>query len=87
MDNGIGFDSAFNEKILEPFQRLNSTSVEGSGLGLATCKTICDLHGWTLRCEAEVNAGATFVVGMTRSASMVPVAPAVERAEEQPLPE
>lgn len=62
-DNGLGFDNEQRTKILQPFKRLLTQSVvEGSGLGLATCKSICDLHGWTLSCVGQPGVGAKFSI-------------------------
>lgn len=64
-DNGLGFDNADRQKVMIPFHRLHtSLGIEGSGLGLATCKSICDLHGWTLHCYGQPGVGATFTIGV-----------------------
>ncbi|MWD29188.1 hypothetical protein E0K89_017040 [Aquicoccus sp. SCR17] len=62
-DNGIGFDPAESETIFTPFQRLHSKpGVEGSGIGLATCRNICNRHGWTLGASGVPGEGATFSI-------------------------
>ncbi len=44
-DNGIGIPSAGLDAIFSPFTRLHSSSrYPGSGIGLATCKKIVDIH-------------------------------------------
>lgn len=61
-DNGIGFDTKDSSKIFEPFIRLeNSKDYKGSGLGLATCKKIVELHGGKIWAESLKNQGTEFI--------------------------
>lgn len=60
-DNGIGFESAYNEKIFHIFQRLSTRqSKEGTGIGLALCKKITDTHGGSITASGKEGEGATF---------------------------
>lgn len=44
-DNGIGVDPAFADRLFEPFARLTTRrEFDGSGLGLAVCHRILQLH-------------------------------------------
>jgi len=62
-DNGIGMDIKPNLNIFEPFTRLHSKSeYEGSGIGLAICKSICDRHGWTIEAKSQKGTGTTMTL-------------------------
>jgi PAS domain S-box-containing protein len=61
LDNGIGFDQQFAEKIFELFQRLHErTKYEGSGIGLAICKKIISNHHGMISVFSEEGKGTTF---------------------------
>jgi light-regulated signal transduction histidine kinase (bacteriophytochrome) len=56
IDNGIGFDPRFADKIFNIFQRLNNVpSAEGSGIGLAICKRIIQNHHGFIRASGKEN--------------------------------
>jgi len=62
-DNGIGFNPEFAEKIFEIFQRLQSSStVKGSGIGLAICKKIVQNHGGVITASGSAGKGASFTI-------------------------
>ncbi|WP_116771049.1 PAS domain-containing sensor histidine kinase [Maribacter litoralis] len=63
IDNGIGFDKKYQEKIFEIFQRLHGkTEFTGTGLGLSICKKIVQSHNGVIHAEGEINKGAEFTV-------------------------
>ena len=62
-DSGIGFEQHFSEKIFEIFQRLK-TGYPGTGIGLALCKKIVNIHEGRIRAEGKVNEGATFFINL-----------------------
>ncbi|MFN8309079.1 MAG: ATP-binding protein [Chitinophagales bacterium] len=57
-DNGIGIEAKYMHKLFVIFQRLHSRSAyPGSGIGLAHCKKIVELH------DGEIGVRSTFGMG------------------------
>jgi PAS domain S-box-containing protein len=62
-DNGIGFEPTEAARIFEAFRRLHGRlEYAGSGIGLAICKKIMDLHNGTIMATGEKEKGATFII-------------------------
>jgi signal transduction histidine kinase len=60
-DNGIGMTQEQQKHLFEKFYRADTsnTTISGTGLGLALCKLIVELHRGRIWIESEPGHGAT----------------------------
>lgn len=65
-DNGIGFDQKYSEEIFGMFRRLHHNGGEyaGTGVGLALCKKIVELHSGFISARSKPGEGSTFIVSL-----------------------
>lgn len=63
IDQGIGFNEKYLDRIFTVFQRLHSQSeYAGTGMGLAICRKIVERHGGTITAHSCLGQGSTFIV-------------------------
>lgn len=58
-DRGRGIPDDKRERVFAPLARLDKT-VEGSGLGLATCRRVIEAHGGTIGVDPREGGGSVF---------------------------
>ncbi len=66
-DTGIGMSPEFLEKVFEPFERENTTTVsgiQGTGLGMAIAKNIVDMMGGKISVKSEQGKGTEFILDL-----------------------
>lgn len=63
-DTGIGMSKEYLEKIFESFsrERMTSSKISGTGLGMAIVKKYVDLLGGTIDVKSVLGKGSTFIV-------------------------
>ncbi len=67
-DNGIGMDKEDMKKIFFAFQKLHPTAeYEGSGIGLAICKRIVDLHHGKISVQSVKDEGTAFIIQLPKA--------------------
>src|ERR1019366_2073780 len=59
-DNGIGIEQEYLTHIFGILKRLQSSSVDGTGIGLALCQKIVERAGGRIWAESEPGKGSTF---------------------------
>jgi two-component system, LuxR family, sensor kinase FixL len=73
VDNGIGFDEKYLDRIFTIFQRLHDRQeYQGTGMGLAICRKIVERHHGHITAESQVGEGSTFVVTLPMQQTPAP---------------
>jgi signal transduction histidine kinase len=71
-DNGRGMDEEQVERAFELFWRRDSHSDSGSGIGLAICKRIVELHGGRVWIDSTPGEGTTFYFTLPANPELAP---------------
>lgn len=67
-DTGPGIPASEQEKIFEPFYRIEGSRAAGTGIGLATVRRIVDARGGRVEVESSEGKGACFHLWLERAA-------------------
>jgi len=57
-DNGVGFNPAYKKDLFKMFQRFHGQQYKGSGIGLAICQKIVEVHDGFIEADGEEGKGA-----------------------------
>lgn len=63
-DNGYGISPENLEKVFAPFF---TTKTKGTGLGLAVCRQLVDLHKGTIEVKSELGNGSTVIITLPKT--------------------
>jgi signal transduction histidine kinase len=76
VDNGIGFDQKYLDRIFTVFHRLHDRQdYQGTGMGLAICRKIVERHRGHITAESQVGEGTTFIVTLPMQQRLAPASP------------
>jgi len=74
-DNGVGIPEAEQERIFEPFRRVDErlrSQASGVGLGLAIVRDVMAAHGGRVKVDSAPGQGSTFTLFLPRAADGAP---------------
>ena len=74
-DTGPGISADKQHRLFMPFDRLGAetTSIEGSGLGLVLSKRLVEIMGGTLTLTSQVGQGTTFTIELAQKNGSAPL--------------
>ena len=71
VDTGIGIPPDHLPRLARPFEQVeneHAKSHQGTGLGLALCRSFAEMHGGTLAISSEIGVGTMVTVTLPRRA-------------------
>jgi len=84
IDNGIGFDQEYSEKIFQMFTRLHGKSqYSGTGVGLSIVKKVVENHDGFIRAKSAPGEGAEFCIYLPSDPSIVHETKHIENEKEE----
>lgn len=73
-DNGIGIEEKYAKRVFEPFVRLHGNDTyQGTGLGLATCHKIVQMHNGHIECLQNAGTGVTMRITLPTKNAVTPI--------------
>lgn len=74
-DTGVGIPPELIGEIFEPFRRLEDSRrlIQGSGLGLSICRSLCQLMGYRLEVHSRPGFGSTFSIVLEAGVHQLPL--------------
>jgi len=69
-DTGVGIEASQLDNIFESFEQVASSGVRqknGTGLGLAVCKRLVELHGGSISVQSTSGVGSLFAITLPRA--------------------
>ncbi len=81
-DTGPGLDDAQQQRLFQPFERLDADrdAIEGTGIGLALCRLLVELMGGRIGVQSTPGQGSCFWVELPAAAPAAPVPAARDEA-------
>ena len=82
-DTGIGISDRDQARLFEPFAQVENSgqlALNGAGLGLVICRSLCEMMGGTLELNSQPNVGTTVQINLKIPA----LAPAMTLSTQEP---